>query len=312
MENYLYFAENLVTTGGVNTSQTAFMVPASYYVGADPISTTTTAVHFKDPGGEVGGRIRVLLKHATTANGGGYKQVVRALAAAMNSNRPTNDGFVVFADEEADNGTITGAATKTVEYSPVYSLCTPDSSTLTAGNGSVAITIDKDYEESGVTGLTSTDIGLPRVTVHKKGDQIVTEGEISLVGLKASGTANDAIGIGTTPAYAYQHLDAVNGKVYETQLICDTLAAGGGSTDINIVYAAAATIDYDEAAGTAYGVNGGGVAAGATVSNIAAGVKATNAHYMYVSVGDTNGDASVFTAGRYLYRTIGKNPLISA
>ena len=121
MENYLYFAENLVETGGAGADQEAFMVPASYFLDADPISATSTALYFKDPVRDDGNRIKVLLTHATGVSGakGGYKNVVRALTAAMNRDNKGNGGFVVFADEEADNATITGAATKTggTEYS---------------------------------------------------------------------------------------------------------------------------------------------------------------------------------------------------
>ena len=117
MENYLYFAENLVTTGGAgNTADTAMMVPASSFLGADPISTTTTALYFKDPARAEGDRIKVLLTHGLLAVGGGYKNVVKALSAAMNRDNKGNGGFVVFADEEADNATITGAATKQVVF----------------------------------------------------------------------------------------------------------------------------------------------------------------------------------------------------
>jgi len=307
MENYLYFAENLVETGGAGADQEAFMVPASYYLGADPISATTTALYFKDPVRDNGDRIKVLLTHANAANGGGYKNVVRALGAAMNKNTPSNDGFVVFADEEKDNATITGAATKTggTEYDPGYIQCVPDSSTLTAGAGSVAISSDGDYITSASgAGATSTDLGLPKYRVWSENGTIITEVKFSLEGLHASSTANDVIGLAAGNAYLYQYATATHGILFRQELSCISVAAGGGTTDINVVYNSSGTLAEDGAGGTTYGVNGGGIAAGGTVVNDAAATP-TNAHYAYITVGDTNGDTSVFTDGHYIYRTYG-------
>ena len=305
MENYLYFAENLVETGGAGVDQEAVMVPASSFLGADPISTTTTALYFKDPVRDNGDRVKVLLTHATAANGGGYKEVVRALGAAMNKNVRTNDGFVVFADEEADNTTITGAATKTAVYDANYLLCKPDSSTLTAGAGSVAISSDGDYVTSASgAGATSTDLGLPQYRVWTENGTIITEVKFSLEGLHASATANDVIGLASGAAYLYQYATATHGVLFRQELSCISVAAGGGSTDINVVYNASGALVEDGAGGTTYGVNGGGISSGGTVVNDAAATP-TNAHYAYITVGDTNGDTTVFTDGHYIYRTYG-------
>jgi len=308
MKNYLYFAENLVETGGAGADQEAFMVPASYYLGADPISATTTALYFKDPVRDNGDRIKVLLTHANAANGGGYKNVVRALGAAMNKNTPTNGGFVVFADEEKDNGTITGAATKTggTEYDPAYAKCGPDSSTLTAGGGSVQISSDGDFVTSASgAGATSTDLGLPNYRVWKENGTIITEVKFSLEGLKSSGTANDVIGVGTDPAYLYKYETATHGILFKRELSCLSVAAGGGTTDINIVYHATATLAEDGAGGTDFGVNAGGISTGGTYVDVAAQAAPTNNDYAYITDGDGNGDDSVFTDGHYIYRTYG-------
>ena len=308
MENYLYFAENLVETGGAGADQEAFMVPASYYLGADPISTTTTALYFKDPVRDNGDRIKVLLTHANAANGGGYKNVVRALGAAMNKNTPTNGGFVVFADEEKENGTITGAATKTggVEYDTSYNQCTPDSSTLTAGGGSVQITSDGDYLTSASgAGVTSTDLGLPQYRVWSENGTIITEVKFSLEGLHASSTANDVIGLASGSAYLYQYKTATHGILFKRELVCLTTAAGGGTSDINIVYNSSGTLVEDGAGGTTFGVNAGGIATGGTYVDVATATAITNDHYAYITTGDTSGDTSVFTDGHYIYRTYG-------
>jgi hypothetical protein len=114
--NYLYFAENLVETG-MSTDPEAILVPADSYLGADPVSATQTKLFFKDAEGVTTIRTIVTLTHANTADGGGFKRVVRALSLALNADYPSNDGFIVFADEEADTDSITGAANKSTEYS---------------------------------------------------------------------------------------------------------------------------------------------------------------------------------------------------
>tara|TARA_Y100000004_G_scaffold194186_1_gene258237 strand:- start:439 stop:1377 length:939 start_codon:yes stop_codon:yes gene_type:complete len=307
MKNFLYFAENLVETGGAGADQEAFMVPASYFLGADPISATTTALYFKDPVRDNGNRIKVLLDHATTANGGGYKEVVRALSSAMNKNTKTNDGFVVFADEEADNGTITGAASKSAVYDKGYLGCTPGTPALTAGAGGVQITSDADMVTSASgAGVVSTDFGAPEHRVWTENGTIITEVKFSLEGLTVSSTANDICGLASGAAYLYQYKTATHGILFRQELSCLSVAAGGGTTDINVVYNAAADLARDgtDAGGTTYGVDGGGISSGGTVVNDAAATP-TNNHYAYITSGDTNGDGSAFTDGHYIYRTYG-------
>ena len=305
MENYLYFAENLVETGGAGADQEAFMVPASYYLGADPISATTTALYFKDPVRDNGNRIKVLLTHATGASGakGGYKNVVRALAAAMNRDNPGNGGFVVFADEEADNATITGAATKTggVQYDPNYDNTGPDSSTLTAGGGGVQITSDADVlAATWATGAIGDGVA-PALRRWTENGTIVTQLRLDISGLTGHGaTANDVIGIKTaTPiAYLLQNVVATMGIIYRTEMSCIELPAGNNNVDINLVWNSSATLDYSSAGGTTYGINGGTWAAGKTVVEEATLPTAT--HYAYLTEGGTDGDDSVFTAGQFL------------
>ena len=310
MENYLYFAENLVETGGAGADQEAFMVPASYFLGADPISATSTALYFKDPVRDDGNRIKVLLTHATGVSGakGGYKNVVRALTAAMNRDNKGNGGFVVFADEEADNATITGAATKTggVQYDPNYDNTGPDSSTLTAGGGSVQISSDGDFVTSASgAGVTSTDLGLPQYRVWSENGTIITEVKFSLEGLKGSSTAADVIGVGTDPAYLYQYKTATHGVLYKFELVCLELPAGGGTVDVNIAYASSGTLAEDGAGGTTFGINAGTSVAGGTAVYVGGQTAITNNHYAYITDGDGNSDDSVFTAGQFIYRTYG-------
>ena len=114
--NYLYFADSVVETGGASNPE-ALLLPADSYLGADPASTTTTTFYFKSVDGVPTAREAITITHATTANGCGFKGIVRAMTLALNANYPSNDGFIVFADEEADTASITGAANKSTEYS---------------------------------------------------------------------------------------------------------------------------------------------------------------------------------------------------
>ena len=106
--NYSYFGEVLVETGGASNPE-ALLLPADSYLGADPAGTTTTSLFFKSVDGVPTAREVITITHATTANGGGFKRVVKALTQAMNAD---GDGFVVFADQES--GT---AVSKSTEYS---------------------------------------------------------------------------------------------------------------------------------------------------------------------------------------------------
>ena len=113
--NYLYFAEALVEDSAANPE--ALLLPASSYLGANPVSATTTDFFFKSADGTQATREVIRLTHNNLADGGGYKKMVRAMTLALNANYPSNDGFIVFADEEADTASITGAANKSTEYS---------------------------------------------------------------------------------------------------------------------------------------------------------------------------------------------------
>ena len=302
MKNFLYFAENLVETGGAGADQEAFMVPASYFLGADPISTTTTALYFKDPVRDNGDRIKVLLDHATTANGGGYKEVVRALSSAMNKNTRTNDGFVVFADEEADNGTITGAASKSAVYDKGYLGCTPGTPALTAGAGGVQITSDSDVIAAEWGDGAIGDGVAPSLRRWTENGTIVTQMKIDISGLTGNGAdADDVIGLksGDPVAYLLRNVVSTMGIIYRTEMTCLETPAGCGTlVDINLVWNSSATLDYSDAGGTTYGINGGTWAAGKTVVEEA--TLPTANHYAYLTEGTTDGDDSVFTAGQFL------------
>jgi len=136
---------------------------------------------------------------------------------------------------------------------------------------------------------------------------IITEVHIDLTGLKAKGgDAGDAIGVGTTPAYIYKNVVADNGIIFKQEMICTEIpAAGSGTitTDINMAWNSAATIDYDEAAGALREINSGGVVAGKVIEdNI---VALTANHYAYLTEGDTAASDGVYNAGQLILKFYG-------
>ena len=322
MTNFLYFAENLVTTGGNRAARsidkatddpgstlgaggdTACMLRADSYLGAEPVGATQTRLFFADPirmEGSDKGRISITLTHANTANGGGFKNVVRAVGAAVNRSNPGNSGFVVFADEENDNTTIAGAEIKTggVEYDPNFAACSPDSSTLTAGLGAVAIGKSRpvSQEQSGAC-VVSTDFGAPEIRIYSENLKVLTTIDFSVKGLKGSGTAADVVGLGTDPAYLMQWNDEINGVCTEAKLRCVKVASDGGG-DFSIVSNASGTIAEDGEGGTDVIADfAGDSTQGQTVQNL--NPTLVDNEYIYITTGDNGFGDTAFTTGRFI------------
>ena len=108
MENYLYFAEADVETGGDSASE-AMTVPASSYLFADPLSTTVTNFYFKSVLGGDYGMQKVALTHTASKN----KDVIKGVLACVNAH-PSEGGFVIVANANA------AALTTGTEYNKVF------------------------------------------------------------------------------------------------------------------------------------------------------------------------------------------------
>ena len=136
---------------------------------------------------------------------------------------------------------------------------------------------------------------------------IITEVHIDLDGLKAKGgDAGDVIGTGTVPAYIYKNEVANNGIIFKHEIICTEVPAstsGTITTDINVAWASAATIDFDEAVGTGSEINTGGLVAGQVVVDNTAAITAN--HYAYLTEGDTAASTGTYTSGQLIYRMYG-------
>jgi len=135
---------------------------------------------------------------------------------------------------------------------------------------------------------------------------IITEVHIDLQGLKAKGgDAGDVIGLGTVPAFIYKNEVALNGIIFKHEVLCTELPASSGTitTDINVAWASAATIDFDEAGGTGSEINTGGLVAGQVVQDLTAAITAN--HYAYLTEGDTAASTGTYNAGQLIYRMYG-------
>jgi len=103
--NYLYFAEGTPTGTG-----TAAMYPASSFIGLDALSSTTTALSFKNRSCIQIDDV-ITLKHAS----GKHKEVAELIASLLAPSSVTTDKFIVVADEAngvyLDNGNGAGLTT---------------------------------------------------------------------------------------------------------------------------------------------------------------------------------------------------------
>tara|TARA_B110000858_G_scaffold188362_1_gene233783 strand:- start:224 stop:1081 length:858 start_codon:yes stop_codon:yes gene_type:complete len=184
MENYLYFAEADVETGGDSASE-AVTVPASSYLFADPLSLTVTNFYFKSVLGSDYGMQKVALTHTSAKN----KEVIKGVLACMNAH-PSKGGFVIVANanvaalttgaeySEALQGFVTGVAiTQDVTgavgggtgnvYLPEMSW---GGATAALSNG-LALTVNTNYH-SIATVVTAT---VPSAAAGKIGDWITVK-----------------------------------------------------------------------------------------------------------------------------------------
>jgi len=154
MENYLYFAEADVETGGDSASE-AVTVPASSYLFADPLSLTVTNFYFKSVLGSDYGMQKVALTHTSAKN----KEVIKGVLACMNAH-PSKGGFVIVANANA------AALTTGTEFSNALQgfvtavAITQDVVGLQGGNGTVR------FPDFGVGAAEPTDISATALSVN--------------------------------------------------------------------------------------------------------------------------------------------------
>ena len=154
-------------------------------------------------------------------------------------------------------------------------------------------------------GVIGTGVA-PKTTRYYLNNDIITDIAIDLTGLNSKNTANDVIGLSTGGvAYIGRNVVANNGIIYKIELICLETPAGGDD-DVNVVANVSATLEFDGAGGTTYGVNGGDGVAGQVVANLVQGLTANHYFYLTAGTGDT---ADTYTAGQYIVRLHGRKVL---
>ena len=291
MENFLYFAEAVVETGGDSASE-AMMVPASSYIGADPISATTTAFYFNSAIGGDEGVQKVLITHTSAKNKEVMKGVMQCIGA------PTKDGFTVVADME------TGTA---VSKSAVVSQALAN-----LGVSAVAITQETSGNNIAVSGTTYgagaiSTYSAPVLRRWTENGVIVTKLWVDRTGLGGKGSAaDDVIGLPAGgAAYVYRNVVANNGIIFKYEISCIELpaaASGSATVDIDFNWNSSASLAYDGAAGTSE-VDMGGLAAGKT--HMVDDPALTANDYLYLTEGDTAATDGVYNAGQFLFTFYG-------
>jgi len=293
MENYLYFAQADVNTGGLQISREAVMVPASKYIGCDPVGADSTKFMFESIEGLDEGFTSIVLTHGANAN----KKCIRAFMSAMNS-QPSHGGFVVMADSDV------AGTSKVSEYSPVFN---HDVTT-------VAITEPKTSAVIAAThgaGLIGTSTA-PATRRWIENGTIVTEIKVDLTGLACKGdAADDVIGLAAGGA-AYlvkaEETPTLGGTGIITKMTvqCIELPTQGTATittDIDMAWNASGTLAYDGAAGTSE-LNMGTLVKGETFELLAPAVTAND--YLYFTEGDTAATTGVYSGGKFIVTLYGQ------
>ena len=302
MENYLYFAEADVETGGDSASE-AVTVPASSYLFADPESLILTNFYFKSILGSDYGMQKVALSHTSGKN----KEVIKGVLACMNAH-PSKAGFIIVANANV------AALTTGAEFSEV----------LQGFVTGVAITQDTTGAAPGVlTGVSGGTalfnsygagaISTAAVPVYERsvsGNEVVTTIIMDLTALGNVGTAqNDVIGLPAGgAAYIAKYVQATMGELYKWEVACFEIPGEGTATittNIDFAFNASATLAYDGAAGTAEINTGGFANVGAGANGGYLGTPTAN-DFIYMVEGDTAGTTGVYNAGKLMLKLFGR------
>jgi len=290
MENYLYFAAADVNTGGSTAAREGLCVPASSYIGADPVSLLITSFFFNSVEGTDGGVIRVNLTHAS----GNNKAVIKAFMATMNAN-PHSGGFVVMADSD-----VAGASKDSV-YSNVFT-----------GLGVTTVAVTEESTQAvltathGAGAIGTSSFGAPQTRRWTENGAIVTEIKVDITGLHCKGdAADDVIGLATGAAYLYRNVVADNGVVFKQTVTCLELPTQGTATittDIDMNWNASAVLAMDGAAGTSE-LNMATLVAGEIFEFDVPALTAND--YLYLTEGDGAATTGVYSGGQYIIRLYG-------
>jgi len=292
MENFLYFAAADINTGGSTAAREGICVPASSYIGADPISTTTTAFYFNGVEGSDEGVTKVLLTHGTNNN----KAIIKGMMACINANRQKG-GFVVVADSDV------AGTSKNSEYTDIFNgdVTTVAISEVTSGN---------DLASSG--GAISYGAGLidtgalagPEYRRWTENGVIVNQVKIDLTGLAGNNDEGDVIGLAAGgAAYLFRQVVATTGVIFKIDMACIEAPTSGANNlaDIDLrcnSSSVAATTDGN--AYTALITAGGAWTYGSSKSTDGVTTCGAANDYYYLVEGDASGGANTYTAGQFI------------
>lgn len=188
----------------------------------------------------------------------------------------------------------TGAASEAAVLDSGDDYTWPDAGVLTIGNFATAV----ESAEHGA-GAISTAVA-PKTYRWIKNGIIITQTKFDMTDLKSVATTNDVIGLDSGDAYIGRNVIATNGIIFMVELACLESPATG-DTDVNVVENTSSSLAKDSAGGTAYLINGGVLAEGKTVQNLAPAL--TSNYYYYLTCGA--GSGGTYSAGMYMLTTWG-------
>ena len=302
MENFLYFAEAEVQTGGATTDPESVLVPASSYLGSKSTGTPSTEFYFKPvrSGGQ-SEKLVIAVTHATTANGGGYKNIVRALTACLNAS-PHSAGYVSAIDMEV-------GTSKESDINKVFNGMGVTGVAISHADARPNIAVQGVHYGPGAVSTA----GAPQVFRYTTGNTIITQVKVHLDGLLCKGdAATDAIGLaatdGSNHVYIYKNIEADNGILFDwdvTCLVLPTQQTATITTDIDFDWHAG-TLEYDADVDSAATVkmNTAALVAGERQKGAQADVIPAN-NYLYMVEGDTTASTGEFSDGVYLITLYG-------
>ena len=303
MENYLYFAESDVETGGDSASE-AITIPASSYLFADPISTVATIFYFKSILGSDYGMQSVRLVHTASRN----KDVIKGVLACMNAH-PSKGGFVIVAN--ANVAALTTGAQYNAELQGLVTGVTITQDVAGRLANSIGVSSGTTNSYSYGAGMISTGTGAagaPKIFQETtNGKDIITSIEIDLTGFGNRNDIDDVIGIsGTDGAYFFKNVASEIGVITKIEMTCLELPTGTNvGLDIDIASESVADGAYDDD-GSGYTVqltSGADMALGQTFTSanpIAAASPAND--YFYLLTGNTHTGHSTYTGGNILVK----------
>tara|TARA_R100000315_G_scaffold40295_1_gene17333 strand:+ start:333 stop:1256 length:924 start_codon:yes stop_codon:yes gene_type:complete len=296
MENFLYFAEAVVETGGDGAPE-AICVPASRFIGSDPVSSTTTDLMFST-GNRLGRMASIRVTHAAGEN----KNVMREILNLVNANT-SKGGFANALDFET--GTAVNKAID-VAKNLQHVGATAVSISQRPGTGWIkGISGGTSRFNSYGVGTISTDATAVNPQYYREinGRNVITRIYVDLTGLKAENDDGDVVGLAAGgAAYIGKYVQSSMGVVSHVRMYMREFMTVGSGTiidDLEIRGDSDATRveGYDLSGGNLGVTAGGQMGAGKSFESNSIALAAND--YLYITAGEApGGSGSTYTAGK--------------